>query len=125
MYSLKRNTNPKETIMKTTFLKATLSILFAMSLTACGAGASTEQTQMFSIDMGRQYSMVVSVQGLGATPEDRRYDAVAYVVSGVQAGTEAHKAMLGHGLAITVDGAYMYVVTLRVDGMHIEEAVAG
>lgn len=65
----------------------------------------------------------MSVEGMGASESDKRYDAVAYVVSAIKPGTEAYRAMVGHGLAVTLDGKYTYVVRLQADGMHIDEAV--
>lgn len=85
-------------------IKLAASILLSLSLTACGAGVQQNEQP------SAEYNVVVRgvdafpkrVEGFGATEEDRRYDAVAYAVAGLEgASNEAY---------VTVDGV-LYVVT--------------
>lgn len=105
--------------MKQLFIMAVL----ALSLLGCG-GSVSASPYVYDVAIGAAYS--VPIEGLGATEEDRRYDAVAYAVSGVKVGTEAYRAMLSEvGLYVTLhDGQgkrYVYVVRMMATGMHIIE----
>jgi hypothetical protein len=86
--------------------KIILSIAIAMSLTGCGAGASSDNTPMMAASMSQQtqdqHSFVVAysgttgqTEGYGNTSEEAAYDAVAWMVSNTwKAGSQAYRDML-------------------------------